>query len=78
MEYQLSKLIYVISSAIEDLQELFELAGRPLAPHQVFDCGYLVLSKHRIFRSNIRKWLRRATVDQVWPELKTFLLEVHQ
>jgi len=32
MEYQLSKPIDVIFSAIEDLQDVAELAGRPFTP----------------------------------------------
>ena len=78
MEYQLEEPIDVIFSAIEDLQELEELAGRSFTSYQIVDIGYLIMSKHRIFRSDMQKWLRRAAFDQTWPELKTFFLEIHQ
>ena len=72
MEYQLNESIDVIFTAVEDLQELAELAGRPFTPQQIVDIGYLIVLKHRIFRSDIRKWLRRVAVDQTWPEFKIF------
>jgi len=55
MEYKLTKPTNVIFSAIEDLQELAELPGRYFTPQQINDCGYMIVSKHRIFRSDIRK-----------------------
>ena len=74
MDYQLSDPINVIFSAVEDLQELVELSGRPFTPQKIVYCGYLIVLKHRIFRSDIRKWFRGAAVDQTWPEFKAFFL----
>jgi len=45
----------IIFSAVENLQELADLAGRYFTPQQIVDTGYLIVSKHRIFRSDIRK-----------------------
>ena len=78
MEYQIDKPIDVIFMAIEDLLELAEISGRPFTPQQIVNIGYLIVSKHRIFRSDIRKLLHQAIVNQTWPEFKTFFLEVHQ
>ena len=58
MEYKINELIDVIFTVFEDLQELVELAGRPFTSQQIVNIGYLIMSKHRIFRSDIRKWLR--------------------
>ena len=38
MEYQLSETINTIFSAIEDLQEIAELAGRPVTPQKIVNC----------------------------------------
>jgi len=78
MEYQLSESIDIIFLVVEELQELAELVWRSFTPQQIVDCGYLIVSKHRIFRSYIYKRLRRATVDQTRSDFKTFFLEAHQ
>ena len=39
MTYQLEEPINVIFSAVEDLQELAGIAGRPYTPNQIVDIG---------------------------------------
>ena len=78
MEYQLEDPIDVNNSAVEDPHKRAELTGRPFTPQQIVDIGYLIALKHKIFRSDIRKWLRQAAVDQMWTEFMNFFLEVHQ
>ena len=55
MEYKLEEPINIIFDAVEDLVEIEELAGRLYTPEQVIDLGYIILSKKRIFRGDIRK-----------------------
>ena len=55
MDYKIDEPIAIIFDAIEDLVEIAELAGRPYTADQIVDIGYIVLSKNRIFRSDIRK-----------------------
>ena len=79
MNCQIEKPINVIVLAVEDLQELGKLAeGLITLPQQIFYIGYMTVSKHRISRLDIRKWLRHATVNQTWPEFKVFFAKVHQ
>jgi len=78
MDYQLSEPVNVIFLAVENLKELAELTGRPFTLHQIVNTGYLLVSKHSIFRSDIRKWFRKAAVSQTWLEFNTFFIEVHQ
>ena len=54
VSYSIDELIGVILSAVEDLIEIRELVGRPYSPQQVVNLGYLIISKHRIFRFDIR------------------------
>jgi len=43
MEYQLDKPIDMIFTAVEDLQNLAELAGSPFTPQQIDNIGYLIM-----------------------------------
>ena len=48
---------------IEDLLEIGELVGRPYFPQRIVDLGFLIISKQRIFRSDVRKWMRRPLLQ---------------
>ena len=63
IEYAIEELITIIFDTIEDLVEIRELAGRPYSMQQVVDLGYIIISKNRIFRSGICKWLRRPEIE---------------
>ena len=65
MDYKIDEPIAIIFDAIEDLVEISELPGSPYTADQVVDIGYIVLSKNRIFRSDIRKWMRRPEVEKL-------------
>ena len=49
LNYSIDEPIDVIFSAVEDLLEIGELAGRPYSPQQIVDLGFLIISKQRIF-----------------------------
>ena len=55
MEYKIEEPIDIIFDAIEDLIEIGELVGHPYSPEQVNDLRFIIVSKNRIFRGNIRK-----------------------
>ena len=70
MEYNLEKPIDIIFDAIEDLVETGELTRRPYSAQQIVDLGYIILSKKRIFRSDIRKWVSKPEDEKNIDELQ--------
>ena len=58
VKYSIDEPIDIVFPAIEDLIEISKLAGRLYFPQQIADLGYLIISKHQIFRSDIQKWAR--------------------
>ena len=59
IEYAIEESISIIFYAIEDLQEISELAGRPFSQAQIIDLGHMAVATNRIFRGNVIKWMRR-------------------
>ena len=53
MDYSIEELIDVVFSLVEDLEELSEMVGILFTSQQSIDIRYLIISKHRIFRSDI-------------------------
>ena len=45
--------------------EIAELAGRPYSPIQIVDLEYIVIAKHPIFRSDVRRWIHHLPDDQI-------------
>ena len=78
MDYTVDELISIIFDAVEDLVEIAELDGRPYSPDQIVDIGYIILSKNRISRSDIRKWTRRPDNEKTWPNFILLFTEAHQ
>ena len=64
--------IDLIYDAVEDLREIGELLARPYSPAQIVDLGYIILAKNRLFRGDIRKWMRRPDEDKSWADFKVF------
>ena len=64
IEYAIEEPIAIVFDAIEDLQEIAELAGKPFSPEKNVDLGYMVVSTNRIFRSDVRKWTRRPEYEK--------------
>ena len=44
---------------VKDLAELAELTGCPNTSQQQVYVGYLIVNKQRMFREDVRKWIRR-------------------
>ena len=64
MDYTIDEPIAIIFDAVEDLVEIVELDGRPYSAYQIAYIGYIVLSKNRIFRLDIRKWTRKPEEEK--------------
>ena len=78
MVYDISEPIDMIFNAMDDLTEIVELATRPYTDIQMVDFGDMVLARQPIFRSDIRRWLRRDPADQTWANFQTFFTNAHQ
>ena len=78
IDYTIDEPIAIIFDAVKDLVEIVELAGRPYSACQIVDIEYIFLSKLRIFRSDIRKWIRRLEEEKPRPNLVLVFIEVHQ
>ena len=64
LTYDVSEPIDIIFNAIEDLYKIADLAGCPYYPRQQVNIGYLILQKQPIFRSDVRTWMRKPTVEK--------------
>ena len=78
MSYDINEPISLIFDAVDDLREIAELAIRPYSNQQMVDLGYIVVSRQPIFRSDIRRWLRREPVDQTWQDFQDVFTTAHQ
>ena len=64
IKYAIEEPITIIFDAIEDLVEIGELTGIPYSAQQVVDLSNIIISKNRIFRSDIFKWMRQPEVEK--------------
>ena len=79
MSYDLDKPIDAIFNAVDDLREIAELALKPYTNQQMVDLGYIVVSRLPVFRSDVRRWLRRDPADQTWTNfVDTFTTAHHE
>ena len=78
MNYTTDEPISIIFDAVEDLVEIAELVGRPYSPDQIVNIGYIILSKNRIFISDIREWTRRPEDEKTRPNLILSFTEAFQ
>ena len=75
--YSIEEPIDAVFSSVEDLVEIRELAGHPFSSAQIVDLGLIIISKHRIFSSYVRKWMQRPIVKQKWVNFKDDFTAVH-
>jgi len=76
--YSIDESIDIIFSTVDDLVEIGELSGHPVYPSQIVDLGFIIISKHHIFRINVRKWMQRPIVKQTWANFKDDFIADHQ
>ena len=67
-----------IFNSFEDLCEIAELANFPYSARQQVNIGYLIVSKQPIFRSDVRRWMRKPTIDKTWTNFMTHFCQAHQ
>ena len=78
LTYDVSYPIYDIFNSVEDLCEIAELANCPYSARQQVNIGSLIVSKQPIFRSDVRRWMRKASVDKTWTNFMTHFRQAHQ
>ena len=78
MSYSASAPIDDIFNAVEDLCEIAELAETPYSPRQHVNIGYLIVNKQPIFRSDVRKWMRKPIVKKTWLNFMAHFRQAHQ
>ena len=78
LTYQVSDPIDVIFNAVEDLCEIADLSGSPYTATQQVNIGFLIVSKQRILRSDVRKWMRKPQADKTWINFVTHFRQAHQ
>ena len=78
MQYDINEPIDDIFNAVEDLCEITEFAKSPYTPRQKVNIGYLIVSKHPIFHSDIRIWMRKPMVEKTWLNFVSQFRQSHQ
>ena len=78
MSYHVSDPIDDIYNAVEDLCEIADLAETPYSPRQQVNIGYLIVNKLPIFRSDLRKWMRKPIADKTWLNFMAHFRQAHQ
>ena len=78
MPYDIVEPIDTIFDAVDDLREIAELANRPYTATQMVDLGYIVVSQLPLFRSDVRRWLRKDPADQGWIDFQDHFTTAHQ
>ena len=66
IDYTIDEPITVIFDAVKYFVEIVELSGRPYSADQIDNIGYTILSKNRIFHSDIQRWMRRLEEEKTW------------
>ena len=77
MPYDIVEPIDTIFDAVDDLREIAELANRPYTATQMVDLGYIVVSQLPLFRSDVRRWLRKDPADQGWMDFQDHFTTAH-
>ena len=78
LTYNVSDPIDDIFNPVEDLCEIAELENCPYSARQQVNIGYLIVSKQPIFRSDVRKWMMKSSVDKTWTNFMTHFCQAHQ
>ena len=78
MTYNISYPANNIFNAVKDLCEIDEFAQTLYSARQKVNIGYLIFSKHPIFRSDLRKWMRKLIQDNTWTNFIIHFRQAHQ
>ena len=77
LTYNVSDPIDDIFNSVEDLCKIAELTNFPYSARQQFNIGYLIVSKQPIFRSDVRRWMRKPTTNKRWTNFMTKFCRAH-
>ena len=78
LTYDVSDPIDDIFNSVEDLCKVAELENCLYSERQQVNTGYLIVSKQPMFRIDVRKWIRKASVNKMWTNFMTHFRQVHQ
>ena len=78
LSYSVSDPIDDIFNAVEDLCEIAEFADTPYSSRQQVNIGYLIVNRQPIFRGDVRKWMRKATIDKTWVNFMAHFRQAHR
>ena len=76
--YNISYQVDDIFNTVKDLCKIVEFAQTPYSARQKVNIGYLIVSKHPIFRSDLRKWMRKPIQEKTWSNFIIHFQQAHQ
>ena len=68
----------IFFNSVEDLCKIAEVENCPYSARQQVNIGYLIVTKQPIFRSDVRRWMRKSSVDRMWTKFMTHFCQAHQ
>ena len=78
LTYNISDPVDDILNTVENLCKISEFAQTPYSARQKVNIGYLIVSNHPIFRSDLRKWRRKPIQDKTWFNFIAHFRQAHQ
>ena len=77
LTYDVSDPIDDIFNSVKDLCKVAEFENCLYSARQQVNIGYLILSKQPFFRIDVRKWMRKFSVDKTWTNFMTHFRQAH-
>ena len=77
IQYNIDEPIKIIYISVDDLRNKAEMTEKLYTPEQLVDLGYMVVASQLVFRSDLRRWIRRPSANQSWPDFIIFFCEAH-
>lgn len=78
LTYNMSDPINKIFNLVEDLCEAAKLGNYPYSPIQQVNIGYQIVSKRRIFWTDVQNWMRKYVGDKIWANFVAHLHQAHR
>ena len=71
MQFSANEPVDTLTTEIDDLADIADLAESPISDRQRVDMGYLVLQRCRPFKTGLKEWNDRPNNDKTWANFKT-------
>ena len=71
--YDPSVSVDSVFNKVQDLQDICTLLGKHKTDTQLVDMSYLIFQKSGIFMDSLLRWNKKASVDQTFTNLKSFM-----